>query len=110
MTRALIALALLLCACDPAWFVRVDVRGPDNRPIEGAAVGLICPGPMRAASQATHSGPAGVAEMGSVGYFPACDVSVAAPGYETLIIRHDEMCPDKRCQHGTDIEATLGAR
>jgi hypothetical protein len=48
--------------------------------------------------------------MGSVGYFPACDVSVAAPGYETLIIRHDEMCPDKRCQHGTDIEATLGAR
>lgn len=109
--RGLALAILLLAACDPAWHIQVAVKGPNNQPLEGAAVGFVCYGNMRAASQATHSGPAGIAEMGNVGGFPSgCDVSVAAPGYETLIIRHDEMCPDDRCAYGTDIEATLGLR
>lgn len=106
---ALLALLALLAACDPAWTLRVDVKAPDGRPIEGAAVGLVCEGAMRGASMATHSGAAGVAEMSRIGHFPSCDVSVAAPGYETMVIRHGEVCPDG-CKYGADIEATLGVR
>lgn len=108
--RALVLASLLCAACDPAWMLRVEVRSAGDVPIEGAAVGLICEGQMQGQSRAAHSGVGGVAEIGSVGYMPACDVSVAAPGHETLVIRHGDMCPDDRCQHGRDVEAVLRPR
>ena len=105
--RALLVLAVLAAGCDPVWMLRVEVRSADDVPIEGAAVGLICEGPMKPQSRAVHSGAGGVAEMSSVGYFPTCDVSVAAPGYQTAIIEYGDMCPDDRCKHGREIEAVL---
>jgi hypothetical protein len=108
---ALLAIAIAVAftaACDPVWTVRVKVRTPENQALEGAAVGVVCSGSARGASGATHSGPDGVARIGNIGYFASgCDVSIAAPGYKTVVIRHDELCRDRDCSHGTDIEATL---
>ena len=106
---ALLTAALLATACDPAWTLNVEVRSPSSVPIEGAAVGFVCHGSMDRQSQAAHSGVGGHARIGSIGYFPrGCDISVAAPGYDTLVIRYDDMCPDgKNCSYGTDVAATL---
>ena len=105
--RTILVMALFAAGCDPVWMLRVEVRSADDVPIEGAAVGLICDGPVKPQSRAAHSGVGGVAEMSSVGYFPTCDVSVAAPGYQTAIIEYGDMCPDDRCRHGREIKAVL---
>jgi hypothetical protein len=92
-------LLVLLAACDPIWGANVNVRSPDNRPIEDATVAVACADDgeaWRSMAMSVRSKPDGTAHVGGIGSrFPVgCDLFVAKPGYRTHRIRYREICPD----------------
>jgi hypothetical protein len=94
--RAL-AVALLLCGCDPVWNLTAEVTSTDGAPLEGAAVVLTgCPEQNEhdLGIVAAMTDSAGEAFVGGLGcqYPETCAVTVAMPGFTTYQTTFVELC------------------
>ncbi len=104
MSRWFAIWPLLAAACDPAWSVQGQVRGPGAAAVRGAGVALRCPGQQDLAAITDREG---TFELDGRGPGPSldCSVVVAAPAYAPVRVQLGEVCEQIQGDppHGCDV-------
>jgi len=90
---------VLLAGCDPVWALSAHVVDDSQAPIPNAALSLVnCPGQNDqnvgdVAAITDDHGDAGVSGLGFA--YPACDITVAKPGFQPFASSISVLCDGK---------------
>jgi hypothetical protein len=91
---------VVLAGCDPIWELDVEVRSPSGQPLDKAALILTgCPNQNEHdnGSVVSLTDDQGKGGVGGLGFeYPACDVTIAKPGYVTQQTSFDQICNGNR--------------